>query len=167
MSRIVQLNHSSPRFPTKCCGCGSAKFDNAQHKNSNVISPIGIIFWKSFSLRIPICGKCKNRPAIVMGLVILFSIFLLYAAVMSPISGGIIYLLWFIITVALIAYALLQKPIKVLNADHNKPLVRIQFKNNEYTEQEHKDWLEESGFGLFKRTILSDGSSIISARKKI
>jgi hypothetical protein len=34
-----------------------------------------------------------------------------------------------------------------------------------YTEQEHKDWLEESGFGGFKRTILEDGSSIINARK--
>lgn len=34
-----------------------------------------------------------------------------------------------------------------------------------YTEQEHEDWLEESGFGGFKRTILEDGSSIINARK--
>ena len=34
-----------------------------------------------------------------------------------------------------------------------------------YTEQEHKDWLEEAGFGNFKRTILPDGSSIIRARK--
>ncbi len=34
-----------------------------------------------------------------------------------------------------------------------------------YTEQEHKDWLEESGFGGFKRTILEDGSSIITAQK--
>jgi ubiquinone/menaquinone biosynthesis C-methylase UbiE len=36
-----------------------------------------------------------------------------------------------------------------------------------YTEQEHKDWLEKSGFGGFKRTILEDGSSIINARKII
>ena len=34
-----------------------------------------------------------------------------------------------------------------------------------YTEQEHKGWLEDAGFGEFKRTILSDGSSIIKARK--
>jgi ubiquinone/menaquinone biosynthesis C-methylase UbiE len=34
-----------------------------------------------------------------------------------------------------------------------------------YTEQEHKDWLEEAGFGSFRRTILADGSSIITARK--
>ena len=34
-----------------------------------------------------------------------------------------------------------------------------------YTEQEHKDWLEEAGFGEFKRTILPDGRSIIKARK--
>ncbi len=34
-----------------------------------------------------------------------------------------------------------------------------------YTEQEHKDWLEEADFGDFRRTILDDGSSIITARK--
>jgi hypothetical protein len=34
-----------------------------------------------------------------------------------------------------------------------------------YTEQEHKDWLEEAGFREFKRAILEDGSSIITARK--
>ena len=34
-----------------------------------------------------------------------------------------------------------------------------------YTEQEHKDWLEEAGFGSFRRTILADGSSIITAMK--
>jgi SAM-dependent methyltransferase len=34
-----------------------------------------------------------------------------------------------------------------------------------YTEQEHKDWLAEAGFGGFKRTILPDGGSIITARK--
>ena len=28
-----------------------------------------------------------------------------------------------------------------------------------------QDWLEESGFGGFKRTILEDGSSILNARK--
>ena len=36
-----------------------------------------------------------------------------------------------------------------------------------YTEQEHKDWLEKSGFDGFKRIILEDGSSIIKARKTI
>jgi ubiquinone/menaquinone biosynthesis C-methylase UbiE len=34
-----------------------------------------------------------------------------------------------------------------------------------YTEQEHKDWLEEAGFGGFRRTIIADGSSIIKAMK--
>jgi len=34
-----------------------------------------------------------------------------------------------------------------------------------YTEQEHKDWLEEAGFGNFRRTIQDDGSSIITAQK--
>ena len=34
-----------------------------------------------------------------------------------------------------------------------------------YTEQEHKDWLEEADFHSFRRTILEDGSSIITARK--
>ena len=34
-----------------------------------------------------------------------------------------------------------------------------------YTEQEYKDWLEEAGFGGFRRTILADESSIIKAKK--
>lgn len=34
-----------------------------------------------------------------------------------------------------------------------------------YTEQEHKEWLEEAGFEGFKRTVLPDGGSIITARK--
>ena len=34
-----------------------------------------------------------------------------------------------------------------------------------YTEKEHKDWLEEAGFDSFRRNILTDGSSIITARK--
>jgi ubiquinone/menaquinone biosynthesis C-methylase UbiE len=34
-----------------------------------------------------------------------------------------------------------------------------------YTEQEHKEWLEEADFGGFRRTILPDGASIITARK--
>ena len=35
-----------------------------------------------------------------------------------------------------------------------------------YTEQEHKEWLEEAGFASFRRTILPDEGSIITARKK-
>ncbi|UCD22622.1 MAG: 16S rRNA methyltransferase, partial [Chloroflexota bacterium] len=35
-----------------------------------------------------------------------------------------------------------------------------------YTEQEHRDWLTEAGFENFKRIRLSEGRSIISARKK-
>jgi ubiquinone/menaquinone biosynthesis C-methylase UbiE len=34
-----------------------------------------------------------------------------------------------------------------------------------YTEQEHKEWLEEAGFERFRRAILPDGGSIITARK--
>ncbi len=34
-----------------------------------------------------------------------------------------------------------------------------------YTEQEYKEWLEEAGFGGFRRTIMPDGGSIITARK--
>ncbi len=34
-----------------------------------------------------------------------------------------------------------------------------------YTEQEHEEWLKEAGFGGFRRTILPDGGSIVTARK--
>ena len=34
-----------------------------------------------------------------------------------------------------------------------------------YTEQEHRDWLIEAGFENFKRFILSEGGSWITARK--
>jgi len=34
-----------------------------------------------------------------------------------------------------------------------------------YTEQEHKDWLEEAGFGDFERIMLPDERSFIAARK--
>jgi ubiquinone/menaquinone biosynthesis C-methylase UbiE len=34
-----------------------------------------------------------------------------------------------------------------------------------YTEQEHKDWLEDAGFGSFERITLPEGNSIITARK--
>ena len=49
----------------------------------------------------------------------------------------------------------------------NLVYINVYDEGQAYTEQEHRDWLEESGFGLFKRTTLSDGSSIISARKRI
>ncbi len=34
-----------------------------------------------------------------------------------------------------------------------------------YTEQQHRDWLAEAGFGNTERTLLPDGRSIIVARK--
>ena len=47
----------------------------------------------------------------------------------------------------------------------NLVYINVYDEGQAYTEQEHKDWLEEAGFGNFRRTILDDGSSIITAQK--
>jgi len=47
----------------------------------------------------------------------------------------------------------------------NLVYINVYDEGQAYTEQEHKEWLEEAGFGNFKRDILADGSSIITARK--
>jgi len=47
----------------------------------------------------------------------------------------------------------------------NLVYINVYDEGQAYTEQEHKDWLEEACFGNFKRDILADGSSIITARK--
>jgi ubiquinone/menaquinone biosynthesis C-methylase UbiE len=47
----------------------------------------------------------------------------------------------------------------------NLVYINVYDEGQAYTEQEHKDWLEESGFDSFNRDILADGSSIITARK--
>jgi ubiquinone/menaquinone biosynthesis C-methylase UbiE len=47
----------------------------------------------------------------------------------------------------------------------NLVYINVYDEGQAYTEQEHKDWLEEAGFGSFRRDILTDGSSIITARK--
>ena len=47
----------------------------------------------------------------------------------------------------------------------NLVFINVYDEGQAYTEQEHKDWLEEAGFSNFRRAILTDGSSIITARK--
>ena len=47
----------------------------------------------------------------------------------------------------------------------NLVFINIYDEGQAYTEQEHKDWLEEVGFGDFERIVLPDESSIITARK--
>jgi hypothetical protein len=47
----------------------------------------------------------------------------------------------------------------------NLVFINVYDEGRAYTEQEHKDWLEEAGFGDFERIIQPDGSSIITARK--
>ncbi len=47
----------------------------------------------------------------------------------------------------------------------NLVYINVYDEGQAYTEQEHKDWLEEADFGDFRRNILDDGSSIITARK--
>jgi SAM-dependent methyltransferase len=47
----------------------------------------------------------------------------------------------------------------------NIVFVNVYDEGQAYTEQEHKEWLEEAGFERFSRTILPDGGSIITARK--
>jgi ubiquinone/menaquinone biosynthesis C-methylase UbiE len=47
----------------------------------------------------------------------------------------------------------------------NIVFVNVYDEGQAYTEQEHKEWLEEAGFEGFKRTILPDRGSIITARK--
>jgi SAM-dependent methyltransferase len=47
----------------------------------------------------------------------------------------------------------------------NLVFINVYDEGQAYTEQEHKDLLEEAGFEGFKRTILPDGGSIITARK--
>ncbi len=47
----------------------------------------------------------------------------------------------------------------------NLVYINVYDEGQAYTEQEHKDWLQEAGFGSFRRDILTDGSSIITARK--
>ena len=51
------------------------------------------------------------------------------------------------------------------NVEFNLVYINVYDECQAYTEEEHKDWLEDAGFGEFKRTILSDGSSIIKALK--
>ena len=51
------------------------------------------------------------------------------------------------------------------NVEFNLVYINVYDEGRAYTEQEHKDWLEDAGFEKFKRTILPDGSSIIKARK--
>jgi len=50
-------------------------------------------------------------------------------------------------------------------ASFNIVFVNVYDEGQAYTEQEHKEWLEEAGFEGFRRIILSDGGSIITARK--
>ena len=47
----------------------------------------------------------------------------------------------------------------------NIVFVNVYDKGQAYTEQELKEWLEEAGFEGFRRTILPDGGSIITAQK--
>jgi ubiquinone/menaquinone biosynthesis C-methylase UbiE len=47
----------------------------------------------------------------------------------------------------------------------NLVYINVYDEGQAYTEQEHKDWLEEAGFSNFRCAILMDGSSIITARK--
>jgi hypothetical protein len=48
----------------------------------------------------------------------------------------------------------------------NLVFINVYDEGQAYTEKEHKDWLEEAGFGEFERIILSDESGWITARKK-
>jgi len=47
----------------------------------------------------------------------------------------------------------------------NLVFVNVYDEGQAYTEQEHKDWLEEAGFGNFERIMLPDERSFITARK--
>ena len=47
----------------------------------------------------------------------------------------------------------------------NLVFVNVYSQGQAYTEQEHKDWLEEAGFGEVERHFLPDQRSIIAARK--
>jgi SAM-dependent methyltransferase len=47
----------------------------------------------------------------------------------------------------------------------NLVFINVYDEGQAYTEQEHKDWLEEAGFGDFERIIMPDERSIIVARK--
>jgi hypothetical protein len=47
----------------------------------------------------------------------------------------------------------------------NLVFINIYDEGQAYTEQEHRDWLEEAGFGDFECLRMSDESSIITARK--
>ena len=54
-------------------------------------------------------------------------------------------------------------PLKLVG--FNLVYINVYDEGQAYTEQEYKDWLGEAGFDSFRRTILADGSSIITARK--
>jgi len=47
----------------------------------------------------------------------------------------------------------------------NLVYINVYDEGQAYTEQEHKNWLEDAGFRSFRRNILADGSSIITAKK--
>ena len=47
----------------------------------------------------------------------------------------------------------------------NLVYINVYDEGQAYTEQEYRNWLEEAAFDSFRRNILADGSSIITARK--
>lgn len=135
MSLIVQINSSTPKFPAKCCNCGSQEYDLKNHKDSNLLSPIGIIYWKTVSLKIPLCKKCAKKPVILLVTLILISMLFLFLGVYTQVPIEILFFLWFLITIVFIVFAMTQRPFKVLNIRSDKSLFRIQFRNNNYAEE--------------------------------
>lgn len=135
MSRIVQLNVSSLKFPAKCCNCLSHEYSIKNYKDSNFISPIGIIYWKTFSLQIPLCKKCAKKPVILLVALIVISILFLLLEAFTTIVGETLFFFWFFITIVFIVVAMAQRPLKVLNIGPEKSLFRIQFRNNNYAQE--------------------------------
>jgi SAM-dependent methyltransferase len=77
------------------------------------------------------------------------------AAVLKP--GGVIHLLgWMLDNTRL-------TPINMVG--YNLVLLNGYDEGQAYTEQEHYDWLAEAGFVDFERIVMSDGVSILTARK--
>ena len=71
--------------------------------------------------------------------------------------GGDLYILGFVLDDSHLS------PPNVLNV--NLFFLNVYDGGQAYTEQQHRDWLSEAGFGNPERTLLPDGRSVIVARK--
>ena len=128
--KIIDVDAEEINWPTKCCRCGSKKFDIREHTEKVVLwTTLSVTKYRHVLLNIPVCSACASAYLKWFCAAILFAGIGCAGLYLFHKSVGFV-LFWWALAIVCGLIGTNKKPIKVMGFNEDQNTMRIKIYND-------------------------------------